>query len=1293
MRRVFLIILVVGLVFGLDLRHPENNPGGEKGQQYGEKAKSEYSGKGQDNPTKTKLMQPLTQPDQQLTGPGGYKFNAPAVLCGQGGVKDEKVFARVVLSDNSITFSYASDPYSGVLDRTYSTSFTYLCPGGTCQSWDDTNKRFTSCVKYSISGGQIVSQSVDTLDGCVDPRKQGQLPSYFVGPLISDLLEYYKSIGKPITNSNIFQDTNGVAEYRGGKTEDCQGQAKNPSETQYLNNPYTMNDRALYYYFTCDPSKDPTCRVVKRVMDQETSSGTSTCVIQRDVQMDPIGRTDQRVCTPGQKLFPDGYNTASVACFSGDRFFDFSSYFWLECNSDGKGYVLKGWGYWEGAPCGSTEPFPPLPQVEVLYPMDQTVDWVQIGRLSVNRRRGGQGLSDGDRVSSPTELDCVSNDPTPMKVWLKNTFYSTGTLHNVLEVKIDNAPACNYFKWSNITGLVGEQIGDCRDFDKDDCKVVNEWWEDANGQRVQVIKNGNPVQQLTGCVEILRDEEVNKDWTSQSQTKQRPPQNCVWPPKTCKTISGSFGTRTECRQWWKKIREYKCSQTAASNYKFDPLKEKTLNILHTLDWDQKNTGQMSYTVDSPGSSACTNGQCYSVVRTQPMFVCPVNAVRDTSQSLCNTNCYEQIQCSSSIVGYTCSKTGTLYQDQSSCVSACREPATCSSPVYICPSNNNSYSDQQTCTSSCNNCKEQGQCSQSQSTVWVCSANGRSYQDQSSCQSSCNAQGSCNQEYYCNQGSLSGQNCVLQPTGSCPSPYSWDSSAGVCYASPQCSVGTYNTSRDRCETSPSCPSGFTFNPATQRCEASPTCPSGGTWNASLKKCTANPTQQCVVNSASCSVYHPAIGTQNVPMYCSTTYCSGVQYVYYNGSRIYLYCYVDVSTHYSGSYSYQRSNWQALYSSPCSGGTKTLYVYVYEAGNYATYNITGNMSYTTVCPSGYTLSGSTCVANPTCPSGSTYDSSAGVCYSTSLSCPSGTSLDSTLKVCYAQASCPSSGTLNTTKDRCETAGSLQCPSGWTLSGNQCIQPAQSRYKCSLNGQYYQDQSSCQSACVMSGTCSQQTQTTWSCSLGGTYQDQSSCQSNCVRDIPDCCVGKAQCTGDSQFYPADTCASQCFKSYPCNGVYNYTCPINGQTYSSSQDCSQACRKPVECTLQNVRVEKFVCNKTGIEYADLSACQQGCSAQNCNFSKETHYIGTAGDDPECLNGDKYCIVKKRVNGKVSFDTVQCTRSGTQNSGFTWTCPADDGVVVEDCKCGKDLKMGLGYTAGMIEVIYSAIKDRSCGP
>jgi len=922
MRRVLLISVLVGLVFGLDLRHPERNSGGEKGREYGERVKQEYSGpKGENNPTRTKLMQPLTAPNQKVVGPGGYQFDAPAVMCGQGSVKDEKVFARVMVSDGSFTFSYASNPYSGVLDKTFSTSYTYLCAGGMCGSWDDTRKRFTSCVKFRVINGQITTQSVDTLDGCVNPRNQGQMPSYFAGPLISELLEYYRSIGKPITTSKINQDTNGVAEYLGGKVENCQGQMRNPPQTQYLGNPYTMNDAALYYYFTCDPATDPTCRAAKKVMQQEVSSDVQTCVIERYFPTSSSSQPE-RICTPGQKLFPDGYNSTRDVCFSGDRFFNFSSSFWLECNPDGKGYTLKGWGYWEGAPCGSADIYPPLPQVSFSYPIDRSVGWMQIGRLSVNKRT----------VDDLSSGQCVS-DVNPMRVWLKNT-YSGG--NNVLEVRVDNAPACNYFKWSRVNKVINEQTGDCRDFDQDRCKIINEWWEDANGRRIQVIKNGNPVQQLSGCVEILRDEEYYKDWTSNYQTRQAPPQNCNWPPKTCRTI----GTRTECRQWWRKIREFRCSQTSTDNYNFDPVKDKTLKILSTLDWNL-STGQMSYLAED----------CDRIERTNTIFICPATGRQYPSSSSCNSDCFEYITCQ------------------------------------------------------------------------------------------------------------------------------------------------------------------------------PNCPTGSVWNSSLKKCVANPSSyQCVIRSARCVVryYYYDCGwwwdcydyyccrwyyedSFTIPMTCSSNSCSGTGRPNYWNPGWHVQCYVDTSSSYRAYFKYyDRVYAQNSLSFPsCTGGTRTLYLAT--SWDWIEATITADMYWQPVCPSGFTLSGSICVADPTCPPGATYDSSAGVC-------------------------------------------------------------------------------------------------------------------------------------------------------------------------------RNCRNPVQCTSQDIRIEKYVCNRLGQEYNDLQTCRQNCP------STSVRYIGTAGNDPECATGEKYCIIKKRVDGKAHFDTVQCNVSGA-----SWVCPADGGQVVEDCKCGKDLKMGLGYTAGMLEIIYSALKDRSC--
>ncbi len=577
MRKGLLIGVLAGIAFGIDLKLPDSTPEGQMGRQWGETIKNQYGGKGNIN----KLTDPPTKPQTPYTMPKGNTFYAGSPFCGQGDVQGKTVFASVSVSGNTVYFRWASDPKSGNLDRSASFSGTYLCPAGYCSGWDGT--KYTSCYKYTLTSGGLTWQSVTTLDACTDPSKQPQLPTFYGGEFIKQLLDLYKSTGKEITYSDHQIQDNTVS-YYGGNVKDCQNVNKNPPQTAYLSNPYSMPDQALYQYFTCDINKDPSCKALHSFMDTtKTGESAAVCVIQREVNpASGASRTDQRICTPGAKVYPDGYGDTSVACFSGDRFYNYSSFFWLECNSDGKGYTLKGWGYWEGAPCGGGTDFPPAPWVIVSYPFGQNIDWTKVGRLSVNRRRGGEGLSNGDRAS-PQELDCVSNDPTPYTVWIKNTYSNN---NNILEVRVDNAPACNYFRFSKVQPMVGETTGDCSEYEKRGCKVINEWWTDANGKTYQVIKNGSPVQMLTGCTEILRDESW-KVWTSQAQTAQAPPQNCNWPPKTCKSING----QVECRQWWAKRREYKCANTKADGVQIDLT--RVGNILMSADYSPE-TGQLTY---------------------------------------------------------------------------------------------------------------------------------------------------------------------------------------------------------------------------------------------------------------------------------------------------------------------------------------------------------------------------------------------------------------------------------------------------------------------------------------------------------------------------------------------------------------------------------------------------------------------------------------------------------------------------------------------------------------------------
>jgi len=603
MRKTFLLTVLTSLVFAIDLRHPQNTQGGQQGANFGNQVKNQYNSK---SSVRNKLQEPINQQNLQVIGPDGTAHNTPK-LCA-GSVGNERMFAQASISGRTFSFRYATDPYNGSLNQSLSFSARYLCPAGYCTYFNGTT--FTDCYKYSInSSGYVQSQYVSSLNGCVDIDRQGQLPSYFAGPLISDLLNYYSSVNKPITNTRIVETQVGTTEYYGGQAEDCDGQRRNPPQTQYLNNPYTMNDHAIYYYLTCDP-QDPTCKAVKGVMDSGATN-TRSCTI--ELRLNTTGtRTDGRICTPGQKIFPDGYSEVSTGCFSGDKFFNYSSYFWLECNLDGKGYTLRGWGYWEGAPCGYAGLFPPSPQVIYSFTPQQSFDWTHIGNLSVNRRRGGEGLSSSDRISS-WDAQCVSDEPTPYRTWVKNTYYPSSG-YSVLEVRVDNAPSCNYFRWSRVMDLIGEEIVDnCQSLEREGCELVNEWWEDANGRRIQMIENGKPVQQASGCVEVLWSSS-SRSWTSSTQTYQAPPQNCNFPPKTCMY----FGSRQECRQWWRKIREYRCGSVQRQSVDLSEVP----TLLSSTRWDT-SSGVMDYRyynsysryIGTAGDDPdCGTGQKYCVVK-------------------------------------------------------------------------------------------------------------------------------------------------------------------------------------------------------------------------------------------------------------------------------------------------------------------------------------------------------------------------------------------------------------------------------------------------------------------------------------------------------------------------------------------------------------------------------------------------------------------------------------------------------------------------------------------------------
>ncbi|MDO9527961.1 MAG: conjugal transfer protein TraN [Syntrophales bacterium] len=192
-------------------------------------------------------------------------------------------------------------------------------------------------------------------------------------------------------------------------------------------------------------------------------------------------------------------------------------------------------------------------------------------------------------------------------------------------------------------------------------------------------------------------------------------------------------------------------------------------------------------------------------------------------------------------------------------------------------------------------------------------------------------------------------------------------------------------------------------------------------------------------------------------------------------------------------------------------------------------------TSTCPSGYTKSGSLCIANASCSSGGTLNTSVDKCqYAPTYNCDSGYTYDSAIGYCKANATCDSSGTLDTSVDKCQLSRIYSCPADYTY--NSSIQICQSDPVCDYG---YFDSSI--DLCRLSAS--------EICPETYTYNSD---QNKCLLDPP-CPVGAAysitlnQCSIDAIYDCPDTSeyspSTRLCWAYPmCPGDMPYNEEING-------------------------------------------------------------------------------------------------------------------------------------------------------
>jgi hypothetical protein len=301
-------------------------------------------------------------------------------------------------------------------------------------------------------------------------------------------------------------------------------------------------------------------------------------------------------------------------------------------------------------------------------------------------------------------------------------------------------------------------------------------------------------------------------------------------------------------------------------------------------------------------------------------------------------------------------------------------------------------------------------------------------------------------------------CELEGSISCPSDYTFDASADLCYkdvlcpvAAP-CSSSNYVSAGEICIDEAQCPTGLTFNTAKMRCEmpANSACPSGFTYNSSVGKCESliNPTANKCSGTASfygSDTFSLSASPGGTAGHDTPPCAPGVPYATFTVAFDQS-CNV-VSTTWGGGGSICLKDTVKV----APGGVRD-----FGGGSY--FKNTSNL-----CPAGYTWTGSKCRkrVNPSCSTSAAPLRDGSQCYN-SASCLDGGTFNSITGQCEMDWLGGFSGELGA----CISEWSPKCVSGYTLSGNLCL----SSPRCPSGTTYDPNQNRCEmpanSACK-SGT----------------------------------------------------------------------------------------------------------------------------------------------------------------------------------------------------------------------------------
>ena len=482
---------------------------------------------------------------------------------------------------------------------------------------------------------------------------------------------------------------------------------------------------------------------------------------------------------------------------------------------------------------------------------------------------------------------------------------------------------------------------------------------------------------------------------------------------------------------------------------------------------------------------------------------------------------------------------------------------------------------------------------------------------------------CEADPQCPEGSnysSSYDECVEYANNTCPTGYTLSDDNSTCYTSPQCPTGSdYDANYNECveSSSPVCPSGYTYNSSDGACEVAPLCPTGSSYNSDTDRCEKqaeneiNPegaysyvnmwglvylTGELYMGSSdnwvslngsgqsegwtgdgiqlsNGSIRQYATDSSNnvhygswIPIWGSGT--SSVTISLWGSTETY-----GIQTSNGNIRSFTNSTYRDWISLNSGGVTQNLAVIngkisygyfgtgvsIYGSGSSDLYgmgfDISNGQIRIKVMDSNYNYkyggwipiwgSGTSSATNGYGDNDSIQTSNGEIRFGMNgswgqwiqlkvPSCPSGWTLSGS--ICYQPASCPDNGTLNTTTDECEIQPSHSCPNGFTYDSslNECVAVA----ACPGGGSLDTNTDRCVIGIINS------------CPDGFSYDNSSGY-----------CTAPASCPdGSSLDSSLDKCVTSSSPTCPNGFTYDSslnecvasaTCPTGGSLNTSSNQC----------------------------------------------------------------------------------------------------------------------------------------------